>query len=555
MGHLRLISRKGNVSLLGGGVPMIVWLVLTASILVAGAAAGCGPAGVEKVELDSGPVKGIKEQVQGKDIWVFKGIPYAAPPVGELRWKPPQPVTPWKEARVCDSFGPSCPQPLQQGTFYLDVGPMAEDCLYLNVWTPAESSEDRLPVMVWIHGGSFETGSGSMQVYNGGNLATKGVVVVTINYRVGPLGFLAHPALSAESPQGVSGNYGLLDQIAALQWVQRNIASFGGDPRRVTVFGESAGAISILDLLVSPLAQGLFSRAIAESAILLDAGFGPSTTGTLAEAETAGEEFAALLGVSSSGDAAGADVAAQMRAKTPDELLATAAKLAEQSDLFDKGLTWKPVADGYVLPDLPTKLWAAGEQQSMPLLIGTTADEGNLFTAGVNMSREEFQDRISAIFGEYAEEALALYPVGESANAASSLSRMLTEVGFASTARFAAQMMSATAPTYLYQFTRVPFGNPLGAFHSVEIPYVFGNLDMFSVMGQIDQADRNLSAAVMEYWTRFAASGDPNGQGVPTWPRYDPGSDQHLELNDPIATGAGLYKAACDLADRMRGLK
>lgn len=538
-----------------GGVAVGVLLVLVISLSLALGAVGCGSPSLEEVQLDSGPVKGVKEEGQGKELWVFKGIPYAAPPVGELRWKPPQPVAPWKEVRLCDSFGPSCPQPPQSGTFYLEVGSTSEDCLYLNVWTPAKSAKERLPVMVWIHGGSFETGSGSMQVYDGTNLAAKGVVVVTINYRLGPLGFLAHPALSAESAQGVSGNYGLLDQIAALQWVQRNIAAFGGDPARVTVFGESAGAISILDLLVSPLAQGLFSRAISESGILLDAGFGVSTTGALAEAEAAGERFAALLGIESSGGAGASEVAAKLRAKTPEELVAAATKFDEEAGLLQEGLTWKPVADGYVLPDLPTKLWAAGKQQPVPLLLGTTADEGNLFTSGVSMSADEFKQRMKVIFGDYAEEALALYPIAESSDVASVFSRMLTEMGFASTARFAARMMSAVAPTYLYQFTRVPFGNPLGAFHGVEIPYVFGNLDMFSLLGTIEQRDRDLSATIMGYWTRFATAGDPNGEDAPTWPRYDPGSDQHLELGDSVKVGSGLYKAACDLADRMRGLK
>ncbi len=218
-------------------------------------ATGCG-SDLEQVQLESGPVAGAREEVHGTKIWSFKGIPYAAPPVGDLRWKPPQPVASWTEPRACTSFGPSCPQPAQIETFYLDVGATDEDCLYLNVWSPADSAHERLPVMVWVHGGSFETGSGSMEVYGGQNLATMGMVVVTINYRLGPLGFLAHPALSAESTEGVSGNYGLLDQIAALQWVQKNIAGFGGDPTNVTVFGESAGAISILDLLVSPAGRG-----------------------------------------------------------------------------------------------------------------------------------------------------------------------------------------------------------------------------------------------------------------------------------------------------------
>lgn len=502
------------------------------------AVSGCGGGGLEQVQLDNGPVTGVREG----NLWAFKGIPYAAPPVGDLRWRPPQPVTPWKKARLCQEYGPSCPQP-GGGPFYLEVGPTSEDCLYLNVWTPARTSSERLPVLVWIHGGSFVTGSGSMAVYSGANLAAKGVVVVTINYRLGPLGFLAHPALTAEAGEGSSGNYGLLDQIAALRWVQRNIAAFGGDPQRVTVFGESAGAISILDLLVSPLAEGLFQRAIVQSGILLDAGFGVSTTGTLTEAEAAGEQFAQRLGVDSR-----SDVAAQLRAKTPAELLAA----GEDENLLEKGLTWKPVVDGYVLPDLPTKLWLAGKQWPVPLLIGSNADEGNTFLAGLTVSKEEFVRQMEGIFGPFAEEALALYPVTTAADISGAFSRMLTEVGFASTARFAAGVMSEVAPAYLYQFTRVPLGNPLGAFHGVEIPYVFGNAGLFTALGEIEEADYRLSEALMGYWTRFAATGDPNGESAVAWPRYDRVEDQHLELGDTIRVGSGLYKAACDLADRVR---
>jgi para-nitrobenzyl esterase len=548
------------------GLTVALGLVL---ILFGVVGAGCGPSGLEQVRLDSGPVTGDREEVNDQGIWIFRGVPYAAPPVGDLRWKPPQAVAAWTEPLECTSFGPSCPQPGQGDSFYVDtlaVGSAAEDCLYLNVWSPAESGEERLPVMVWIHGGSFETGSGSMAVYDGRNLAAQGVVVVTINYRLGPFGFLAHAALSAESPEGVSGNYGLLDQIAALHWVQRNIAGFGGDPGNVTVFGESAGAISILDLLVSPLAEGLFQRAISQSGILLDHGFGVSTTGTLEESEAAGETFAARLGVDGSGD-----VPAQMRTKTADELLAAMAAVAQQSGLMEQGLTWKPVADGYVLPDLPSKSWAAGERHNVPLLIGTNADEGNTFLSGLVVSAEDYEAQMAKVFGDHVQEALALYPIGKGGDTLTGLSRMLTEIGFASTARFAARSMSNPAsgvgssaigsqpqatPAYLYQFTRVPMDNMFGAFHGVEIPYVFGTADLFSALGAIEQADFELSAAIMGYWTRFAATGDPNGGTAnPVWPRYETASDRHLELGDSVQVREGLYREACDLADRVRGVQ
>lgn len=538
------------------GRPVVTALVVAGLACILGmTATGCGGS-LERVQLDSGPVSGAKTG----HVWVFKGIPYAAPPVGDLRWKPPQPVKPWTEVRPCLEFGPACPQPAQSGAeaSYLSVGRTSEDCLYLNVWSPAKKADQRLPVMVWIHGGSFETGAGSMSVYDGTNLAERGVVVVTINYRLGPLGFLALPELSAESVYHGSGNYGLLDQVAALKWVKTNIAGFGGDPDNVTVFGESAGAISILDLLVSPLADGLFQKAIAESGILLDRGFGVTTAATLKDAEAAGTAFARKCGVDMSGDVLG-----QLRAKTPEELLAAAAAPADS--IMNTGLVWKPVCDGYVLAGgLPTELWAAGKRHSVPLLIGTNKDEGNLFLQGLTLNVAEYRAQMERVFGPYADQALALYPVAKEEDITPMFSRMLTEVGFASTARLAARSMSrpvarndgtsaaAAAPAYLYEFTRVPFSNPLGAFHGVEIPYVFGNTQQFSVLGKIEQADLDLSNSIIGYWTRFAATGDPNGQGAPSWPRYDEVSDEHLVLGDTIGVGSRLYSAACDLADKIR---
>ena len=517
--------------------------------------AGCGSA-LEQVTLDSGPVTGVQQEVDGHDIWVFKGIPYAAPPVGDLRWKPPQPVTAWTEPRACVEFGSSCPQPEAREGLYalaaLAVGETSEDCLYLNVWSAAESADEQLPVMVWIHGG-VEIGSGSMKVYDGSNLATKGVVVVTINYRLGPLGFLAHPALTAESPDGSSGNYGLLDQIAALRWVRTNIAGFGGDPQNVTVFGESAGAISILALLVSPLAEGLFDRAIAQSGIMLDSGFGVGTAVTLEAAEAAGMDYAGHLGVDPAGD-----VPAQMRAKSADELLQAADEYVTDLGLLEKGLNWTPVADGYLLPGLPGDLWTAGRCHDVPLLTGSNADEGNLFVAMMPLSADQYDQEMQKIFGPYAQEAMALYPNTGTQGLDSGISRMLTEVGFASTARLAARMMEAStdSPAYLYQFTRESLVlNSLGAFHSLEIPYVMGNLDLFTSLGMITPTDRRLSETMMGYWARFAATGDPNGGGAPEWPRYDAASDQHLELGDDVRTGNGLYREACDLADKVRGVQ
>jgi para-nitrobenzyl esterase len=527
---------------------LIASLTLTvAAVLIV----GCGGASLDKVQLDSGPIYGGQEQVAGQDIWTFKGIPYAAQPVGELRWQPPQPVTPWEDAIACTQFGPACPQPAMFEGFSLSAGVTGEDCLNLNVWSPAESAEQRLPVMVWIHGGSFETGSGSMQIYDGGNLAAKGVVVVTINYRLGPLGFLSHPALSTEAASGVSGNYGLLDQIASLQWVQRNIAGFGGDPGNVTVFGESAGGISILDLIVSPPAKDLFQRAIVESGVFMDQGFGTRMAATKEQAEAAGEVFAEKLGVDPSGD-----VSSQLRDALIEDIMAVAADLAGQAEQVERILFWKPVVDGYVLPDLPTALWLSGQYNRVSLLIGSNSDEADLFLPGLMMTQSRYETVAREIFGDRAAEVLSLYPGTDSGGPTQAIGRMLTEMGFASTARFAARTMSADVPeVYLYEFTHAPLPLIMGAFHAAELPYVFGTLDVFSLLGTISQFDRDLSDTIMGYWTRFAATGDPNGDGAARWPEYNQATDLHLQLGDTVDAAGGLYKAACDLADSFRGVR
>jgi para-nitrobenzyl esterase len=495
--------------------------------------------------VEGGAIRGSRSA----GIWSYLGIPYAAPPVGDLRWKPPQPVRPWKNVRSCVAYGPSCPQ--EQGIELgpLRVGKTSEDCLYLNVWTPADTPRDRLPVMVWIHGGSFTSGSGSMPIYAGDELARVGkVVVVTINYRLGPFGFLAHPALSRESPGGVSGNYGLLDQIAALRWVQKNITAFGGDPTRVTVFGESAGAISILDLMASPLAGGLFQRAIVESGIMEDGGKGIRTSWSLPQAELAGEAFTSRLGLR------GPDVLAAMRHLSTQQVLAAASTSTDF--LVDGGLPYKPVVDGYVLPASPTRSFAAGKQMDVPLLIGSNADEGNLFVSSMKkLGVAQYHAYLQSAFGRWAPSVEALYPVKAAAQVLPALSRIVTEMGFAATARFAAASMQAArdAPAYLYEFTRVPSvslpGLPKGAFHGLEIPYVFGKVSSFGVT---DPVDLRLSRQIMTMWTTFAATGQPNPVGSRLWPAYRRASDQHLELGTTVRVQSHLYRRACDLADAIR---
>jgi len=517
-------------------IAVTILCMLALSIVMA---AGCSSDGadttIKVVQLDSGQISGLLED----GIWTYLGIPFAAPPVGELRWAEPQPVEAWDEVLACTEYGPACPQP--ESPLY-DVDETDEDCLYLNVWTPAEKPDEMLPVMVWIHGGGFEDGSGSLNIYEGHNLAEKGVVIVTFNYRLGPLGFLAHPLLSEESAQEVSGNYGLLDQVFALEWVQENIGGFGGDPDNVTIFGESAGGASVLDLMVSPLAEGLFRGAICESG-----GFPARRLGvndnTLQNAEQRGVEFAAQLGCGQA-----EDVLACMREKSPQEILDVAYAGAEEVE----GISYGPNIDGWFFPDWPTLLFEAGKQHDLPLLVGSNADEGTLFAQ--DMTLQEYQLYLQAAYGDYADEVFALFPAQSDSEVKKALQRIITEMNFASSARFAAEsMQNVNSKGYLYQFTKKPedpMAASLGSFHGIEIMYVFGtNHDLYRI--DESEADLALSQTLMDYWTNFAKMGDPNGEGLTEWPVYNSETDINIVLDDEITTNTGLYKEACDLADEI----
>jgi para-nitrobenzyl esterase len=502
---------------------------------------------MEVPQLDSGPISGSIEN----GIWTYKGIPYAAPPVGELRWKEPQPVEPWQDVKACTSFGPSCPQgapviPALSKEIN-DVGPTSEDCLYLNVWTPAQTPGERLPVMVWIHGGGFTSGSAYQIIYDGHNLARKGVMLVTINYRLGALGFMAHAALSHESPNDVSGNYGLLDQIAALQWVQRNADVFGGDPGNVTVFGESAGGASVCDLMASSLTGGLFQKAIVESGGFLDMGLPANPSGgTLSAAEQTGAKMAQALGCDTA-----SDVIACMRAKTADEILQAQ---EQQNSLIETGV-WSPVVDGYVLSDKAQNIFAAGRQQKVPLLIGTNANEAAVLAR--NITDDQYRTLLAYVYGSKADQIASLYPVQAPGTATASFIKLLTEMGFAAPSKFAAaSMANVEEPSYLYKFTMTP-GDPriaqLGAFHGLEIIYVFGNLDKVS-MQNVRAEDKALSETMMGYWVNFASNGDPNGSALPGWPAYVLESDQFQELGMEVATTTGYYPEAYAFLIEFSGL-
>jgi para-nitrobenzyl esterase len=496
----------------------------------------------DPIRIETGLISGIPVG-ENKDVRVYKGIPYAAPPIGDLRWKPPQPAKPWQGVRQATQYGPSCPQPdILERAYGIKTGPTSEDCLYLNVWTPAKKPDQKLPVMVWIHGGGYIAGSGSSQVYDGQELARQGVIVVTINYRLGPFGFLAHPLLSKESEHGVSGNYGLLDQIAALEWVKRNIAAFGGDPNNVTIFGESAGAGSVCYLMVSPLAKGLFHRAIAQSGSALGQNRHLRQTWYgLEPAEKLGERFAQQLGC---------ETLAAMRAKSAEEILAKSS--TELSFFFGRGDRFGPIVDGWVVPDDPGAIFEAGEQHKVPLIVGSNADEGTIFTASLpQMGVDQYKAAVSALYKTHADKVLALYPVDNPNQVRSMVSRLIGDSAFIANARLFARLHSRTNKVFLYHFTWVrpdQRGAALGAFHGSEIPYAFGNIKALVAAGE---KDRTLAQTMSAYWACFAASGDPNRKGLPEWPAYDPASDRYLELGDPISIKSGLRKQECDLFEKI----
>ena len=436
-------------------------------------------------------------------IRVFKGIPYAAPPVGDLRWKSPQPVTPWTGLRRADQFAASCMQPPRTGiSALLPTAPRLaspdEDCLYLNVWTPASVASAapgaRLPVMLYFPGGSFTTGGGSGLVFDGESLARKGVVLVTINYRLGVFGFFAHPELTAESGHQASGNYGLLDQLAAMQWVQKNIAAFGGDPSRVTIFGQSAGAISVLYQVVSPLGAGLFQRAIAQSGGLRSQPLTP-----LVVAEQAGVALAEKLGAASVAD---------LRAKPAAELM-TASPAGTG-----------PILDTWVLRGEPDALIAANQYNGVPLLLGSNAEESNVLLR-TTVNAEQYAEQARTQYGALSRIYLALYPGKTDEEAAASQKKAFDDRFAWGMWKWADLHAAQGGEAFLYYFTRRPPPDaPIpGAAHDAELYYVFRNLHLF------EQAwtdwDASLADFMSWYWVNFARSGDPNGTSIFKWPPYD----------------------------------
>lgn len=499
-----------------GGVRWAAALALTAQ---AGASvAADGPI----AQTSYGTVRGV--EVDG--LSVFRGVPFASPPVAALRWHAPVSPSRWNGVRSAADFAPACPQAPPPNPFALKT---SEDCLYLNIWSPPRSSDVKLPVMVWIYGGGFTQGATSLPTYSGEHLARHGVVVVSIAYRVGAFGFLAHPELTAESGHGSSGNFGLLDQIAGLKWVRDNIAAFGGDPRRVTIFGESAGGISVSMLAASPLAKGLFHGAISESG----GSFGPpqyhdeggTNVPPLKVAEQRGQAYLNRLGVKT---------IAQARKLSVEQLLAQA------GPPIGGGLFW-PTFDGYVLPSEQYGLYVRGRYNDTPVLIGTNADEGAAFPQQPNA--QGYLEMVRKRYGAYADRILAAYPGSSDAEALRSGRDLFRDTGFAWPTWTWARLQTRTGgrKAFVYFFDhRPPYPNlprfaDWGAAHGAEVPYVFGTLDP----GTMDwtATDRAVSDAMVVYWTNFAKTGDPNGAGLPSWPAFSETQPAAIHFRDsgPIA--------------------
>jgi para-nitrobenzyl esterase len=463
------------------------------------------------VKTDSGVLEG---STIPSGVRVFKGIPYAAPPVGDLRWKPPQPAKSWTGVRKADKFSDSCMQALTRSRNpwtkeFMVQNEASEDCLGLNVWTGAKAASEKRPVLVWIHGGAFYEGSGEIITYDGEELAKKGLIVVTINYRLGIFGFYTHPELTKESPNQSSGNYGLLDCVAALQWVQKNIAAFGGDPNRVTIAGQSAGAMAVHALTASPLANGLFHRAIAESGSSVT-----RRTRNLSDSEKDGVKWAETKGATS---------LQELRAKPAAELMG--------------GARFAPVVDGWFLPAETATIFAQGKQNDVPMITGLTADEGSASATYGKVQPEEFMKQMQQRFGAQAEAFLKLYPSNNQTQSGLSQKQSARDQSLVSMYLWAAERAKTSkAKAYTYYFTRgIPWPEhpEFGAFHTGDVPYFFANLKHLN--RPWEAVDRKLAETASSYWVNFAKTGNPNGKGLPNWPVFDAAEQVTMELGEKTA--------------------
>jgi para-nitrobenzyl esterase len=488
------------------------------------------PAGAPRAQTANGTVVGLAAP---DGVREFRGIPYAAPPVRELRWRPPQPARSWQGARLADRFADQCMQARVFGDMMFRNSGVSEDCLYLNVWTPASAGPTaKLPVLVYFYGGGFVAGDGSEPRYDGASMAKRGIVVVTMSYRLGVFGSFSHPELSAESPQKASGNYGLMDQTASLRWVRDNIAQFGGDPSKVTIAGESAGSFSVSAQMASPTAKGLFARAIGESGAFFSTTI---PTPTRAETEANGVKFAEFVGAKSLAD---------LRALSATELLETSGRPG--APRFGANI------DGYFFPKVPAQVFAAGEQAKVPLLAGWNSEESN---GRALLRGEPTPDSVRAVYARLypgrGAEAEKLFPFGTTEEATQSLTDMASDrfIGFSTWKWLEEHGRTSGQPVYRYLYAR-PRPSPVeagvvanlaggvtrgtapanappparGAVHSAEIEYAMGNLPLNKVFGWTPD-DYKVSETLQGYFANFIKTGDPNGAGLPTWPRGNPGAE------------------------------
>jgi para-nitrobenzyl esterase len=493
-------------------------------VTVAAGIWSCGQ-GFDKVRVGGGYISGGANAAG--DVHYFKGIPFAAPPVGALRWKAPQPATPWSGVKDCSQFGPSpmqdLPTPFAMWTeeYLIPKTPISEDCLYLNIWTAARGAKERRPVLVYIYGGAFGSGGGNVPIYDGEAVARKGVVYVTINYRVGIFGFFAYPELSRESGHHASGNYGLMDQIAALKWISENISAFGGDPANVTIAGQSAGSMSVNCLVASPLAKGLFVKAIGESGAIFS-----RDDVKLAAAEAEGVAIAQKLGVGRLDS---------LRAMPAEQLL----KMGQWS--------WRPVIDGYLLPEAVADIFL--EKKSNPVALLTGWNEGEGFVFGQPKNAAAYKADVAKQYGADAGAVLQYYPADNDSVAGLSQIRLSRDEIFGRQNYVWGAIASAQGEkVWLYRFSRqpptAPGGTKWGAFHTAEVPYAYDNLRF--VKRPFEKADFGLSDAMSSYWVNFARTGDPNGAGLARWEAFDRGNGRIMVFGVTAAPGVLSDKPALE---------
>ncbi|HEY6120724.1 MAG TPA: carboxylesterase family protein [Pyrinomonadaceae bacterium] len=493
-------------------------LLITAMLLATGISVNC--LGQVRVKTTNGVVEGTVDKTTG--VRTFKGVPYAAPPVGTLRWQPPQPIQNWNGTLKAEQFGPRCMQRSIYSDMVFRSNGMSEDCLYLNVWTPAKLPTKKLPVLVYFYGGGFVAGDGSEPRYEGANMARKGVVALTVNYRLSVFGFFAHPELTKESPHHASGNYGLLDQNAALRWVRQNIAAFGGDPKRVTIAGESAGSISVSAQMGSSLSRDLIAGAIGESGSLL----GTLSALPLDEAERNGIKFMTSVG---------ADSLTALRAKSAAEILEATAK---------PDMPWPtPTVDGYFLRKSPFAIYAEGEQAHIPLLAGSNSEESSYLAIlhGLAPTVENYQRALEQLYVDKAGQVFELYPASTSAEVIEAAQDLASDrfISYSTWKWLDLATKTGSKPTYYYLYARprpvMSTGTAdeppaRGAGHSAEIEYAMGNLDLNHVFAWTAD-DQKVSKVMQEYFVNFIKTGNPNGQGLRAWPAFAEGQRMIIDVN------------------------